>query len=87
MTCCFDQVVDAVDLLPGAVQVQAALHDLDAEVVLLVDHQADLVSLGSMATPRAPCAFGQFAADQLPLDEELAVDAFQLVDVDIQSAR
>ena len=31
--------------------------------------------------------FGVFAADQLPLDEELAVDAFQLVDVDVEQVR
>ena len=29
-------------------------------------------------------AFGVFAADELPLDEELAIDALQLVDVDVE---
>ena len=36
-----------------------------------------------MATPRAPSALGVLAADQLPLDQKLAVDALELVDVDV----
>ena len=35
---------------------------------------------------RRPAAlpFGQFAADEVPLDEQLAVDAFELVDGDVE---
>ena len=36
----------------------------------------------SMATPRAPCS-RLLAADQLPLDEELPVDALEVFDVDV----
>ena len=77
-----EQRVDAVDLLPGGLQVEPAVHHLDAQMVLLVDHQADLlVAVDGHAA--GALAFGMFAADQLPLDEELAVDALQLVDVDV----
>ena len=36
----FDQVVQLVDLLPGRCQIQSALHHLDPQVILLVDHYA-----------------------------------------------
>ena len=78
-----DDVVDAVDLLPDAVQVQAALHDLDPQVVFLVDHEAELLGLVDGHGPAA-LALGVLAADQVPLDEELAIDAFQLVDGDVE---
>ena len=72
----FDQVVDAVDLFPNAVQIEPALHHLDAEVVLLVDHQAEL--FGAVDGHGAGAlAFGVLAADQVPLDEKLAVDLLQ----------
>ena len=72
-----DQVVDAVDLLPDALQVQPALHHLDPQVVLLVDHQAELFAAVDGHGPGA-LALGVLAADQVPLDEELAIDLFQL---------
>ena len=56
-------------------QVQPAVHHLDPQMVFLVDHQADLlVAVDGHAA--GALAFGVLAADQLPLDEELAVDAF-----------
>lgn len=68
----FDQIVDAGYLLPGPFEVQAAVHYLDTEVVLFVDHQA--VSLMSVDGHRASSgAFGMLAADQMPFDQELAV--------------
>ncbi len=39
----FQRVIDAIDLLPRAGQVQAAVHHLDPQMVLLVDHQAELL--------------------------------------------
>ena len=77
-----DQRVDAVDLLPGVLQIEPAVHHLDPQVVFLVDHQADLLAAvdGHAA---GPFALGVLAADQLPLDQELAVDALELVDVDV----
>ena len=55
---------------------------LDPQVIFFVDHHADLLARidGHAA---GPLALGVFAADELPLDEELAVDAFQLADVDV----
>src|SRR5208337_583811 len=41
----FNGVVDGVDLFPDAVQVEAALHDLDPQVVFLVDHEAEFLGL------------------------------------------
>ncbi len=76
-------VVDAVDLLPDAVQVEAALHDLDPQVVFLVDHQAELLVPVDGHGPAA-LAFGVLAADQVPLDEELAIDLLQFVDGDVE---
>ena len=78
-----DQVVDAVDLLPDAVQVQPALHHLDAQVVLLVDHQAELL-VAVDGHGAGALALGVLAADQVPLDEELAVDLLQLRQVDVE---
>ena len=36
-----DEVVEPRDVLPGGGQVEPALHDLDAEMILLVDHHAE----------------------------------------------
>ncbi len=58
------------------------MHALDAEMIFLVDHQADLLAAVDGHAAGA-LAFGMFAADQLPLDQKLPVDAFQLADVDI----
>src|SRR5262249_35247414 len=41
----FDQVVELVDLLPSGTKVQAAFEDLDAQMVLFVDHDACLLAL------------------------------------------
>ncbi len=78
-----DQVVDAVDLFPDALQVQPALHDLHAQVVFLVDHQAVFFAGVDDHRPGA-LAFGVFAADKVPFDEELPVDLFQLFHVEIE---
>ena len=78
----FDQVVELVDLLPGRVEVEAAVEHLDPQVVLFVDHHADLLARIDGDAARA-LGLGMLAADQLPLDEELAVDLFQRADVDV----
>ena len=77
-----DLVIDNLDLLPRAVEVEAAVHALDAEVILLVDHQAHLFE---PVDGDAPCALGigMLAADQLPLDEEAPVDFLKVADVDV----
>ena len=78
-----DQVVDAVDLLPDAAQLQPALHHLDPQMVLLVDHQAELLAAVDGHGAGA-LALGVFAADQVPLDEELAIDFLQLRQIDVE---
>ena len=67
-------------------QVQPAVHALDPQMVLLVDHQADLLLRIDQHAAGA-LAFGVLAADELPLDQELPVDAVQLADVDVVAAR
>ena len=47
---------------------------LQAQVVLLVDHQADGFLGRRTATPRGPSAGGEFAADELAFDEKLPVE-------------
>ena len=79
----FDGVVDGVDLFPDAVQVEAALHDLDPQMVFLVDHEAEFLGLVDGHGPAA-LAFGVLAADEVPLDQQLAIDAFEFIDGDIE---
>ena len=67
-----DQVVDVVDLFPGRLQVQPALHHLDAQMILLVDHQAERLARVD-GHGSCPFALGVLAADQLSFDQELAV--------------
>ena len=64
-------------------QVEAALHDLDPQVVFLVDHEAEFLGLVDGHGPAA-LAFGVLAADEVPLDQQLAIDAFQFIDGDIE---
>ena len=72
MTRCFEQIVDAVDLLPGFVERETAAHDLQAQMVLLVDHQADGFLRAEGDAARA-VGGGQFAADELALDQKLTI--------------
>jgi hypothetical protein len=55
---------------------------LDAQMIFLVDHQADLLAAinGHAA---GPFAFGMLAADELALDQELPIQPFEFVDVEI----
>ena len=55
---------------------------LHPQVIFLVDHQADLLAL---VDGHAAGAFGlgMLAADELPLDQELPIDAVQRADVDV----
>src|SRR5580692_10644952 len=78
----FDGVVEFVDGRPAFVEGQAAAEDLDAEVVLLVNHQADVLFI-SDADPTGAVRLGMFAADQLPLDEKLPVESLEAGDVDV----
>ncbi len=82
VTCCFDQVIDAVDLLPGRVQVQTALHHLDPQMVFLIDHQAEFLT-GVNGHRPSPFGLRVLPADQLAFHQELAVDILQHGDVDV----
>ena len=66
-------VVELVDPLPDLVEREAREHDLDAEVVLLVDHDRDVFLRADGDAARA-FAVGELAGDELALDEELAVE-------------
>ncbi len=71
-----------VDLFPGGLQVQSALHDLDPQVVFFVDHQAEfLVRIDG----HRPSAFrlGMLPADQLTFHQELAIDVLERGHVDV----
>jgi hypothetical protein len=52
-------------------------------MVFLVDHEAEFLCLVDGHGPAA-LAFGVLAADEVPLDEQLAIDAFQFIDGDIE---
>ena len=69
-------VVEAVGVLPGFVEGEAGADHLQAEVVLLVDHDADDF-VGGEGDAARPLAVGQLAADELAFDEELAIERRQ----------
>ena len=73
----FEGVVEPVDDLPGVVEGQPAAQDLQAQVVLLVDHDADRLAGVEGDAAGAVQDVGQFAADELALDQELAVEGEQ----------
>ena len=59
------------------------MHALDAQVIFFVDHQADLlVRIDHHAA--GALRFGMFAADELPFDQKLPIDAVQIADVDVR---
>jgi hypothetical protein len=79
----FDEIVYTVDLLPDALEVEPAVHHLDAKVVLFVDHQAvPFVSIDGHGAGTG--TFGVLAADEVPFDKELAVELGQRFHVDIE---
>ena len=78
----FQHVVNAVDLLPGLVEGEAAANDLQAQVVLLVDHQADRLLRGDGDAAR-PLGGSQLTADKLTFHQELAVEGVQAGDVQV----
>ena len=63
--------------LPGLVEGEPAAHDLQPQVVLLVDHDADGLAVVERDAAGAVEHVGQLAADELPLDEELPVEGRQ----------
>ena len=78
----FQLVIEAIDLLPDFREREPGAHHLDAEVVLLVDHdRGDLVAADG--DPARAFGVHQFPADELTLDEELAVEGVEVLDVDI----
>ena len=76
-----DLLVDHLDLLPDPTQVEAAVDTLDAEVILFVDHQADLFELVDRHAA-GPMGVGVFTADELPFDEKLPVDLLESTHID-----
>ncbi|MEY4180939.1 MAG: hypothetical protein RLY70_4514 [Planctomycetota bacterium] len=81
----FEQVVEVIDLAPSGFEVKPAVHDLQSQMVFFVDHQAERLLRLDNDRARA-FGFGEFAADQLAFDEELAVDIAESLDVDVFGA-
>ena len=75
-------VVELVDRVPDFGEAKARKHELDAEMVFLVDHDGDVFQRADGHAARA-VAGGQLAGDDLALDQELAVEGGQAVDVDV----
>ena len=75
-------IVDAVYLLPSRVHVQTAVHALNAQMIFFVDHQANLLARIDHHAPRA-LRVGMFAANELPLHEELPINLVQAAHVHI----
>ena len=68
-----EPVVEMVDGIPDLGEPEAREHELDAEVVLLVDHDRDVLQRADRHAAGA-VAVGQLAGDDLALDQELAVE-------------
>ena len=66
-------VVELVDRVPDFGEPEAREHELDAEMVFLVDHDGDVFQRADGDAARA-VAGGQLAGDDLALDQELAVE-------------
>ena len=62
-----------VDLAARRLEIEPAVHHLDAQMVLFVDHHTELFVWVDRHGPGA-FALGVLPADQLALDEELAVE-------------
>ena len=66
-------VVELVDRVPDFREPEARKHELDAEMVFLVDHDGDVFQRAQGDAARA-VAGGQLAGDDLALDQELPVE-------------
>ena len=65
---------------------KAREHELDAEMVFLVDHDGDVFERADRHAART-VAGGELAGDHLPLDQELTVEGRKGVDVEIRRVR
>ena len=83
----FEVVVDRVDLLPSFVERQPRAHDLDAKMILFVDHDADRLAGVEGHAARPFEGVGEFAADELPLDEEEPVERHEAHDAEVFEPR
>ena len=72
----FDQIVDLVDLFPCRLQVESAVHDLDAQMIFFVHHQTELL-VGIDGHAARPLPFREFTADELSFNQELPIDGWQ----------
>jgi hypothetical protein len=77
--------VQLVDRAPGLLQLEAGAQHLDAQVILLVDHHGNrLVAADDDAGAGLRAA--EFAADEVALDEDLALEFAEVRDADEQPA-
>ena len=78
----FELVIQGVDSLPRRLQIESAVHHLDAQMIFLVDHHAVLLTGVNRDGTRA-VRVGNLTTDQLAFDQELAIDFRQRLDVDV----
>ena len=81
----FDSVVDTVDFFPARIEGKSTSEDLDAEMVFLVDHQAD-VFFAAESDTAGTGTISVFTADELAFDEELTIEIFEGIDIDVTEA-
>jgi hypothetical protein len=74
-----DFVVEEIGGFPGLLELQAAAEDLQAEVILLVEHAA-AAAVGVVVDAARELGLGEFAADQVAFEQDLAIEAGELVD-------
>lgn len=78
----FQLIVQPVDAFPSRVEIQPALHDLEAQVIFFVHHNTEsLVGIEDHG-PRA-LGFAELMADQLSFHQELAIEIPKFGDVDV----
>lgn len=75
-------IVEFVHPFPCRLQVEAAVHHLQAQVVLFVDHDAEAF-FGVEDHRPSSLRFAQLMADQLPLHQELPIEVSEFGDIDV----
>ena len=78
----FDHVVNGVGLLPGCVEIEPAIHNLNAEVIFFVDHQAEFFFGMDRDRPSA-VTVGVLTTNQLSFDKKLTIDLRQQFQIDV----
>ena len=75
----FDTEIQGISDLPNASEVQTGSQDLNAQMILLVDHDATIPVLGEN-DPRPFLNLGEFRTDQMLFDEDLTIKFAKVID-------